>query len=102
MANETHKTLVTLTTLFKIFSYICFTVQQPHSTRKLHIAAIVSFFPPDCVIKVARIANYKEHKASPKLANMATQPSPPTSELPFGLQNINNMNKLSGVKCFLK
>ena len=91
--------------MFKTFSYICFTVQQPHSTRKLCIAVIVtqvSFLPPDCVIKVARIANYKEHKASPKLANMATQPSPPTSELSVGLQNINNMNKLSGVKCCLK
>lgn len=105
MANKTHEPAVTLTTLFKTFSLYYFTVQQPHSTRKLHIAAIVtqvSFLPPDCVIKVARTANYKEHKTSPKLVNMANQTSPPTSELSFGLQDIKNMNKLSGVKCCLK
>jgi len=33
MANETHKLLITLTTLFDKFSYICFTVQWQYSTH---------------------------------------------------------------------
>jgi len=49
---------------------------------------------------MVRIANNKEHKASPKLANMKTQPSTPTSQLSVGLQNIKNTNKISRVTIF--
>jgi len=49
---------------------------------------------------VASIAN-KQYTASPKSANMTTQPSSP-SKLSAGLQNINNTNKLSRVMPYLK
>jgi hypothetical protein len=52
MANETHKPLRTLTTLFKTFPYVCVTVKWPYSTRKLRMATITmqfSFLPPDCI-----------------------------------------------------
>jgi hypothetical protein len=51
---------------------------------------------------VARIANDEEHEASPKSANMKTQPSTPTSKMLVGLQNINNTNKLPTVMPCLK
>jgi len=42
MANDTYKPLVTLTTLFEAFSYVCLTVQWPcHSTRKFRIATVM-------------------------------------------------------------
>jgi len=55
MANETHKPLVNLATLFKTLSYTCFTLQWPYSTNKLHIATIMtdSLYPCDCVTTVS-------------------------------------------------
>jgi hypothetical protein len=51
---------------------------------------------------VARIANNKEHAASPESANMKTQLSPLTANLPVGLQNVNNASQFSKVISFLK
>jgi len=41
MANKTHEPVVTLTTLFKTFSYVFFTLQWPYSTRKLCTGTIM-------------------------------------------------------------
>jgi hypothetical protein len=63
--------------MFETFLYLCFKVQWPYSTGKLHIATItmyVSFLPHDCVHReVTGIADNKDYEASPKSANMKTQ-----------------------------
>jgi hypothetical protein len=50
------KSLVTLTAFFRTFAYVCFTVQWPYSTCRLHIATImmwVSSIPPDCLTRAS-------------------------------------------------
>jgi hypothetical protein len=59
-------------------------IQWPYYTRRSHTATItmwVSSISPDCLTRaVTSIAKNKEHDASPKSANMKTQPSTPTSK----------------------
>ena len=94
MANENHKPLATSTTPFKIFSYVCITVQWPYYTCKLVIATFMIgsafFHETELPQQVARIANNEEHVALQKSTNIKTQPTTPIITLSFGLKNIND------------
>ena len=89
MANETHKLLGTLTTQFKIFPRVCFTVQWSYSMRKLRTATIMtqfSFLPPDCItIDSGQDSQQQSTRASPKSVKMTTQRSTPTPNLSVGI-----------------
>jgi hypothetical protein len=51
---------------------------------------------------VAKIANNKEHAASPKSANVKTQPSLSPSKLSVESENIKNKNNFSKIISCLK
>ena len=90
-----------------LFSHVCFTVQWPHLHANYVLppswcrSAFFHHITTYVTRMVVRRANNKNHKALPKSANIKTPPSTPITKVSFGLQNINNTNKLSRVtSCF--